>query len=229
MCLIKSPTAKKSKQPNVAPKKFNIFTEISTAVKNLSNINWPKYWDLFSIKLVVDFVLNIFQFSWGIILTEQYGLAPKHMSYIFASMMVLSIGIAVNMERIKKIMYKKDNSGFSRLSHAIILFIVSFLGFGLSSALAPFIMFLIPMVLGRSLYESTITEVLLVRASPEEKGSVMGTFDNTMALGGLIAPITSGIISSALGDSGTFISCTIPLILGGFIIRKSNVKAIKSK
>lgn len=228
MCLIKSPIDKKPKKPNV-PKKFNIFTEIGTAIKNLSNINWPKYWDLFSIKLAIDFVLNIFQFSWGIILTEKYGLAPKHMSYIFASMMVLSIGIAVNMERIKKLIYKTDISGFNRLSHAIILFIISFLGFGLSSSLGPFILFLIPMVLGRSLYESTITEMLLLRASPEEKGSVMGTFDNTMALGGLIAPITSGIISSVLGDSGTFISCTIPLMLGGIIIRKSNIKVIKSK
>lgn len=229
VCLLKSPTVKKAAKPEIA-KKINIFTEIKTAAKNLTNINWPKYWDLFSIKLVVDFVLNIFQFTWGIILTETYGLAPKHMSYIFATMMVLSIGVAVNMERIKKLIYKNDNnSGFSRLLHVIILFTISYIGFGLSTSLTPFVLFLIPLVLGRSLYESTITEMLLFRASPEEKGSVMGAFDNTMALGGLVAPITSGIISSVVGDSGTFISCTIPLVLGGIIVHRSSRRAIKSE
>ncbi|RZC34020.1 major facilitator superfamily domain-containing protein 9-like [Asbolus verrucosus] len=221
ICLIKDAKVERKKQEKQS---FNIFKEISLAAQNLRNVNWPKYWDLFVIKLIIDFSFNVFQFNSGLILLKRFGIVGKSFGYVIATMGIIGIATNLAMMTVKRHLYSKDDSGLTRLLHGNILLIITYLGFGLNTNFSLFIAYLVPMSVARTLIEATFTEVLLGRASPDEKGSIMGTFDSTLSLGGLVAPVLSGVIADSWGEDICLLFCVFPLIFGAILTYSQKMK-----
>lgn len=177
-------------------------------------------------KLIIDFVMNVMQFNLSLILTKRFGISGKLFGYVFAVASVITIVTNLGMSKVQKSLYKNDDSGLQRLKHGFLLLIIICLGLGLSQNFIFFFIFLMPTSVTRVIFESTFTEVVLARASPQEKGSIMGTFETTLSLGGLTAPLISGIISDLWGDSFCILVCCVPLALGTVLIysQKSKIK-----
>ncbi|EEZ97324.2 Major facilitator superfamily domain-containing protein 9-like Protein [Tribolium castaneum] len=197
---------------------LQIATELKNAAANLTKVNWPKYWDLFTMKLIVDFVMNVMQFNLGLILQQRFGVSGKLFGYVFAIASVVSIATSLAMSKAQKSLYKNDISGLQRLKHGFLLLMLACLGLGLSPNVILFCLFLMPTSVTRVLFESTFTEIILARASPQEKGSIMGTFETTLSLGGLTAPLISGIVSDFWGEMYCILMCAVPLVLGTGLI-----------
>jgi predicted MFS family arabinose efflux permease len=225
--LVPDKQKKKQSQKKTAPS-FNVFKELKGAVVNLSSIDWPKYWDLFVIKLIIDFVLSVFQFNINPIMTRRFSTTGKTFGYIIALSMVVGIGGHLSMSRLKSVLYKNDNSGFKRLLHGSLLLTYACLGLGLATSFPMYILHLLPQSISRVIFDNTFTEMILARASPQEKGSIMGTFESTIALGGLTAPILSGLVSESWGNDMCILLCTIPLIFGTILTYTQNTKSQKT-
>ncbi|XP_044263123.1 major facilitator superfamily domain-containing protein 9-like [Tribolium madens] len=208
---------KKSKPP------MQITSELKNAAANLTKVNWPKYWDLFTMKLIVDFVMNVMQFNLALILHQRFGISGKLFGYVFAIASVVSIVTSLAMSKAQKSLYKSDDSGLQRLKHGFVLLTLACLGLGLSQNFTLFFLSLLPTSVTRVLFESTFTEIILARASAQEKGSIMGTFETTLSLGGLTAPLISGIVSDFWGETYCILMCAVPLVFGtGLIYLQKN-------
>ncbi|KAJ3641239.1 hypothetical protein Zmor_027754 [Zophobas morio] len=211
MSIIPNTHPKVTKTKDKPKQGFNVLEVVKKATANLTKVDWPKYWDLFTIKLLTDFVFMVFHFNLTEMLLRRFGITGKAYGYVFASISVTSILVTLTMSKLKQYFYSDDKSGLKRLLHGCILFIVAFLGLGLSASFATFYIFLIPTSISRVLLESTFIEVILARAAPQEKGTIMGTFDTTLALSGLTAPLFSGLVSDTWGAETCMLLCTVPL------------------
>ncbi|KAJ3619416.1 hypothetical protein MTP99_005100 [Tenebrio molitor] len=225
--LVPETQKKKQSQKKTAPS-FNVIKELKSAAVKLTSVDWTKYWDLFVIKLIINFVLNVFQFNINPIMTRRFSTTGKTFGYIIALSTVLGICGHLSMRRLKTVLYKSDSAGFKRLLHGNLLMIYTCLGLGLATTFPVYVLHLLPMTISRVLFDNTFTEVILARASPQEKGSIMGTFESTSAVGGLTAPLLSGLVSESWGNDMCILLCTVPLIFGTVLTYTQNTKSQKA-
>jgi hypothetical protein len=221
--LVPETQKKKQSQKKTAPS-FNVIKELKSAAVKLTSVDWTKYWDLFVIKLIINFVLNVFQFNINPIMTRRFSTTGKTFGYIIALSTVLGICGHLSMRRLKTVLYKSDSAGFKRLLHGNLLMVYTCLGLGLATTFPIYVLHLLPMTISRVLFDNTFTEVILARASPQEKGSIMGP-SRAQAPLEAHSPLTLGTSVGELGQRyvHSTVHCTSNLWHGSHLHSKHQI------
>ncbi|PSN50441.1 hypothetical protein C0J52_04942 [Blattella germanica] len=220
---------KKKLPPQVAKKdtrkhkeETSTSSEIFRALTDLKNINWPLYWDIFAFKLLFDFTCGLHYQNFRIILMDLYNVSSTWVGYCMASMGLVGAATGFLNGQISKL-YKKDKSYGHKAFHMSIVFALSFILSGCAPNLMVTVMSYLLLSICSSLLGVTISEIILLRTAPDQRGSILGTAQSIMSLSFLLTPISSGIVYEVYGHNGLSVlkvlTATASLLFSLFLCR----------
>lgn len=198
----------------------NVHQELAKVVSNFKSLDWNLYWDIFTLRFLVEAASQMFYSSFGLILIEAFEFSQKQMGYMLALHALLIIVFNLTNGFVKGRLYKDDRDGVMRIKHALFLQAVNFVGFSLAASWWVFGLFMVPFSFARVLTDTTWTEVLVLRTKESDRGTVTGAFESIMPLAGLIVPVVSGLAIDLCGISAPSFLALVPLAVSIYISRK---------
>lgn len=204
----------------------NIFENFQIIVKNVKHLQWSQYWEVFTIKGLLEFSYGLMQMNMGLVLLNHFNIDGRYMGYNFCLIGVVSILTNLVFLKLNSTYYKKDK-GYIRILHGCTLLALSYLGLGTSSVYIIFLCFMTTMIISRTVLDSTLFELLNSKVNESEKGTIVSLFDGVLSLSELIAPIISSILVTFYGEQFTLLLCTIPTALGiviAYLKKYDNIK-----
>lgn len=204
----------------------NIFENFQIIVKNVKHLQWSQYWEVFTIKGLLEFSYGLMQMNMGLVLLNHFNIDGRYMGYNLCLIGVVSILTNLVLLKLNNTYYKKDK-GYIRILHGCTLLALSYLGLGTSSVYIIFLFFMTTMIISRTVLDSTLFELLNSKVNESEKGTIVSLFDGVLSLSELIAPIISSILVTFYGEKFTLLLCTIPTFLGiviALLKKNDNIK-----
>ncbi|CAH0554025.1 unnamed protein product [Brassicogethes aeneus] len=222
-CLLPNP----EKKPQEKGKKAQKNNQLKEAFQSLKKIDWDKFWELFTIKLLTDLCSGIMQSNLGVILAQTFMIRGKNMGLILTLISICNIATNFSMIKLKKTLYANDE-GFQRLMHGTILLMLSFAGMGTSTNFYIFMIFFVMMGIARPLIDTTLTNVLTNRASEQEKGGILSLFESILSLTGMVSPLFSGVVADKYGEQVPIMLCAIPAMFASIMAARQKSRPIKA-
>jgi hypothetical protein len=179
----------------------SLHSEIFQAVTDLLNINWTLYWDIFAFKFFCDFTLSLHRQNFGIILKDIYGVTPMWIGYTISLMGVTGCIVSFLAGWISKF-YTKDETHATRAFHGCVAFTLSFILLSIAPNLLSIVMCLMLLSAACSVLRITISEIILQRTTPDQRGSLIGSAQSIMSLSLFAAPLFSGLTYELYGFQG---------------------------
>ena len=176
-------------------------SDIFQALTNLWNVNWPVYWDVFTLKFLLGFAQAVHYQNFSLILKEEYGIAPSGIGYTisFQGLVGATVGFLTGwMGRFSK----QDNDHALRMLHGFGVLALSFVFLSFAPNLTFFIICLIPLSASSSLLRIVTSEVILQRTECDQRGSLIGSGQSMSSVARLIAPFCSGLAYDMFGFYG---------------------------
>lgn len=203
-----------------------IFEKFQVVFRNIKKLELSKYWELFTIKGLLEFSYGLMQMTMGLMLLNQFNIHGRHTGYIFCIIGVVSIITNLIFVKLNNTYYKKDK-GYLRLLHGCSLLVLSYLGLGISPVYSIFLCFITTMIISRTVLDTTLFELLNHKVSDKEKGTIVSLFDGVLSLSELVAPLSSSILVSVYGERFAMLLCSVPAavaIVIAYVNRHDNIK-----
>lgn len=215
---VKNTVQKKSTETNSSSK--NLFSDVLQAAKNLSQINWPVYWDVFALKFLLGFAQAVHFQNFTLILKDMYGITPTWIGYTISLQAFVGAIIGFTAEWISKF-YKHDGNNFLRTMHGFIVFTISFILISFAPSLKFVVLCLIPLSAAGSLLRITTSEIIMQRTAPNQRGSLIGSSQSMSSIARLMAPLCSGIAYDMFSFQGLavlkIVSAAFATVLTAFL------------
>lgn len=167
-------------------------------LKELFNIEWKLYWDVFILKLLLLLSMSLFYSNYALTIEENFNVSPRLIGYTNSFQSFVSAASCLYSGKFIKIYYL-NKSYYIRLFHSFFILSLSFLCLGFVPNLSVFVLCLIPLCMSSSLLRIITTEVLLERALPEHRGSLIGSENTIASIAYLIGPFLSGFCRDQFG------------------------------
>ncbi|XP_050296706.1 quinolone resistance protein NorA-like isoform X2 [Anthonomus grandis grandis] len=179
--------------------------ELKIAIANLKNISWPRYKSLFIIKAGFDFAIMVITANIGLILLEEYNIKGRYLGFTF-------------------LLIKYDI-----LIRGGMIMIISFIGMATFVPVLLFLIFMIVNFMIRAFVDTLLIQIITIKTRENDRGKVIGAFENVRSLAGFFAPPISGLIAEVYGPRIAVLSAVVPLTIALSMVSIANKKKTKSK
>ncbi|XP_050296705.1 quinolone resistance protein NorA-like isoform X1 [Anthonomus grandis grandis] len=201
--------------------------ELKIAIANLKNISWPRYKSLFIIKAGFDFAIMVITANIGLILLEEYNIKGRYLGFTF--LLISTVSIVTNMLQIKIIHFFGNISEYDILIRGGMIMIISFIGMATFVPVLLFLIFMIVNFMIRAFVDTLLIQIITIKTRENDRGKVIGAFENVRSLAGFFAPPISGLIAEVYGPRIAVLSAVVPLTIALSMVSIANKKKTKSK
>lgn len=200
---------------------------IIDAIRDLANVDWSIYWDVFALKFLTDFSIGAFHNNYSIKLQEKFSVTPKIAGYTISFQSFVAALAGMFVGRVNNGFYKDDTDYSKRNLHGYAAMTIILLGIGITHSLGIFLLW--SMLLSTTLLFMRIvsTEMLISRCSDNQRGSVLGTGNSISNMARLVTPLMAGFVEDTWGsNSANILAATSATcgILVTFWIQKRHLK-----
>lgn len=203
----------------------DIRQEFTKAVRELFEMDWKEYWDVFILRFLYSFCITIYFSNQSLFISEQYQLSQKYIGYIISFFSLIGGLSSIAIGHIKVKFYNKHNESLTLLLHLFLTMTLCFFGIHLSPNLGFLLLLIMPFAFSSAALRVLTMELILNRSHTNDKGSLAGVANSVMSIGRFISPLISGIIADWCGESKVMLFAFVPSLLATFLC----VKLIKTK
>lgn len=206
----------------------NLNHELSKAVKELFQIGWKEYWDVFSLRFLYSFCMAIYFSNQSVFIKEQYQLSQKYIGYIISFFSIIGGISSMVIGHIKMKFYKNDSGYLTLLLHLFLILTFCFFGIYLSPNLSFLLLLLTPFAFSSSALRVLTMELILNRSHTNDRGSLSGVANSVMSIGRFVSPLMSGIIADWFGESKVMLFAFVPSLIATLLCTKLIKRKTKS-
>lgn len=196
--------------------------KLSSAIADMKTISWPRYQSLFCIKGFYDLSIAIIFSSVGLTLITEFEVKGRTIGYVFVISSLCRIGSGLLKIALKNALANVDD--YSRITAVGVILSASCVAMGVSGSLGGFVLFMGIMCFCRAFMDTTLTELIATRTTSEDRGKVIGAFENFNSISMFVAPILTGALAELLGMRVIIGSAAIPISAATLIAYKANGK-----
>ncbi|CAH1982929.1 unnamed protein product [Acanthoscelides obtectus] len=176
----------------------------------------PRYWDIFTIHLLIECGFFMYYNSSGLTLRTQHNMSEKYIGYLITLIMVVSVGCRLVMSKMKSKFYPTD-LGYLMLWHSTLAEALAYLTLALTSSLAVFVLAMAAVSCAKTFIDTALNNLLLSRTEASEKGIVISSFDNVVSVGQVLGPLLAGTVSEIFGIRSSYIVGAVFMFVGSQI------------
>jgi len=191
--------------------------ELKRAALDIKGISWPRYKNLFLIKACYEFGVAIITANIGLIMLNEFHLKGRYMGYVFLMISVLSI--ISNILKLKLKTFFESITDHQMIIKGGLILIVSFIGMSVPSTVGVFLFFMALMFLPKAFVDTTFMEMVTSQTTEEDRGKVIGAFENLVPITGFIVPLVSGLAYETFGERLIVLSSIVPMGIAVLIAR----------
>lgn len=196
--------------------------ELSKAVVNLRQIDWPTYWDAFLLRFLFALSTSVYFSNQGIYLKEKYELQQKNIGYIISFYNALGTISGLLMGFITDRFYRNDINCHKRLFHSFSVLTVCFFLMYFAPTVSTYILILMPQGVASMIIRIVSMEFILSKPHSKAKGSISGATNSVMSIARFVSPIASGMIADTFGETYVIPSAFIPTLVAVILCWRIN-------
>ncbi|KAE8741858.1 hypothetical protein FOCC_FOCC012606 [Frankliniella occidentalis] len=135
---------------------------------------------------------------------EKYGMTPKSVGYIISFQSIIGSGtsfLSGQIQHIYEWRYPPQKASAVQIVHCFIAMTAGLVGVSFVDSTLGLLLALMPLASGAALLRTLLTELLVQKASPQERGSLLGASHSFSAMSRLTTPVIAGIASDWYGTS----------------------------
>ncbi|XP_026281292.1 major facilitator superfamily domain-containing protein 9 [Frankliniella occidentalis] len=183
---------------------LGIQEEFYQMISHLTGIDWSKHKKILVLKLILVFTLSFYYNNFSIMLQEKYGMTPKSVGYIISFQSIIGSGtsfLSGQIQHIYEWRYPPQKASAVQIVHCFIAMTAGLVGVSFVDSTLGLLLALMPLASGAALLRTLLTELLVQKASPQERGSLLGASHSFSAMSRLTTPVIAGIASDWYGTS----------------------------
>lgn len=196
--------------------------ELKKAAIDIRSISWPRYKNLFIIKASYDFGITILSSNLGLILLNEFNVKGRYMGYVF--LIISGLSIVSNILKLKLKPLFENISDQQMIVKGGFFLIVSFIGMSLSTVVYGFLFFIGCMSMAKAFLDTTLQEMIGTQTTKDDRGKVIGAFENLVPLAAFVVPVLTGYLAEILGGRITACSAVIPLSIAVLVANNDRNK-----
>lgn len=196
--------------------------ELSKAVVNLKEIDWPTYWDAFLLRFLFTLSTSVYFSNQSLYLKENYELPQKNIGYIISFYNALGTTSGLLMGFITKTFYKNDINCHKRLFHFFCVLTVCFFLLYFAPTVSVYVSILIPQGIASMIIRIVSMEFILSKPHSKAKGSISGATNSVASIARFVSPIASGMIADSFGENYVILSAFVPTLAAVMLCWKIN-------
>lgn len=188
------------------------------------SVNWPKYWDLFTARLLGSLAVILYRSNLSFLLMTTHSLNAKEIGYVIALSGAVAAGSGFLAGPIIR-MVKVDTVRLLVATGAVMT--VSLVLLCLSSSLSYIVLFLVVFTAASSLARVYGLDALLSRGTGSDVGLLQGVSQSVASVSRGSAPLISGILQQLHQDLPAATAALLALtgtILNVYSIKRTRVK-----
>lgn len=193
--------------------------EFTKMLEHLKGISWSKHQNILILKLVHVFALSFYFNNYSVLLQEKYGMTPKSVGYIISFQSMIGSGtsfLSGQIQHIYEWRYPPQKASAVQIVHCFVAMTAALVGISYVDSMPALLMWLIPLASGAALLRTVLTELLVQKASPQERGSLLGAAHSFSAMSRLCTPLVAGIASDWYGTSAVSLLSQVVAGIGAF-------------
>lgn len=183
--------------------------KIKKVLQDLWNVSWSRYKSLFIMKIGYDFAIVTITSNAGFILMDAYQVQRPYMGRVFLT--VSSIALATHLFKLKPNNFLDKMPHFEIVIKSGLVLIGSFIGMAISPRILLFVAFLVVMCVPRAILDIKLMEMLVSQTIDEDRGKVIGVFENVLTVVGFIVPVMSGLLAQVFPVKFLALAAVLPI------------------
>lgn len=183
--------------------------KIKKVLQDLGNVSWSRYKSLFIMKIGYDFAIVTVTSNAGFILMDAYQVQRPYMGRVFLT--VSSIALATNLFKLKPNNFLDKMPDYEIVIKSGLVLIGSFIGMAISPRILLFVAFLVVMCIPRAILDIKLMEMLVSQTMAEDRGKVIGVFENILTVVGFIVPAMSGLLAQVFPVKFLALAAILPI------------------
>ncbi|XP_050297125.1 major facilitator superfamily domain-containing protein 9-like [Anthonomus grandis grandis] len=195
---------------------------MKSAIINIKTINWPKYKYLFYVKGCYDFSIATIITNVGFLLLNEYNVKGRTIGYVFVMISICRIVSSRLKLKLKNVLLNISDT--NKIVAASLLLLISYTILSISNSLGLFLVVLALMSIARAFMDTTLTEIITTRTTQDDRGKVIGAFENLYSFAMFVAPVLSGVVAELFGQRLLIGSATVPISIALYAALKENQK-----
>ncbi|XP_012254263.2 major facilitator superfamily domain-containing protein 9 [Athalia rosae] len=205
--------------------------EMICAVRDLADIDWAMYWDIFALKFLMGISQAIFFSNYFLNVQETYNVSPKWTGYTISFQGIVGASAGLLAGWVDQKLYKNDLSFRQRNLHGFIIMAVAYTGLLFSPTLFLFMLWTIPLRASCAILRIVGTDMILKRGSATQRGSLVGTGNSISNIARLVAPLLAGFMGDLYGTNTSALLSTIISVLGIILLltTKQHTPPVRTK
>lgn len=208
---------------DVALKNINYIKLISSSwaksIKELNDIDWYTYWDIFLLKGLVGFSMSIFFSNYSPLLKTHYNLSPKWIGYTISFQGVVGSCCSFFIDYLNNKFYKNDKNYTQRNLHCFSALTCTFAVMIICNQWYLFVLLLIPIATANAILRLITLEMIVRKSSEKHRGSLIGAANSVRSISGIIGPFVAGSLADLVGVRNVLIVSLVSASLGSVIAR----------
>ncbi|KAJ8733371.1 hypothetical protein PYW08_001669 [Mythimna loreyi] len=218
---------KKEERKEVQTSLVNIvYSNVRQSFIELFNIDWMKYWDIFTFKTLIGFATACYFSNYSLYLKTVYDLSPKYIGYVISFQGIIGSLSSFYIGYINSF-YTHDKDYSIRNLHVFLVISIALLGLALSSNVIVYAFWLTPLAIGIAIDRLVTLEMVLKRTHENHRGALIGALNSVRSLTGVVAPMVSGMIAQFYGVSYVIYASLCPTMLGVMLSYMNKNKTVK--
>lgn len=146
-------------------------------------------------------------------------MTPKSVGYIISFQSIIGSGSSLLSGQIQHLyewQYPPQHASAVQVVHCFTAMAAGLIGISYVESTMGLLLWLIPLASGAALVRTLLTELLVQKASPQERGSLLGASHSFSAMSRLCTPLISGIATDLYGTSAVSLLSQIMATVGAF-------------
>ncbi|XP_034943816.1 major facilitator superfamily domain-containing protein 9-like [Chelonus insularis] len=200
---------------------------IIDAIKNLMNIKWLMFGEIFLLKFMLDMSTGIYHSNYNLKIQEKFDLSPKLSGYTIAFQSLVGVLTGIFVEDINNKLYKNDENYCKRNLHGFLFMSIAYLGIYFASHLSVFLFWTVILKTSHMFLRIILTDMLMRKCPTNHTGSVTGTANSVSNLARLVTPLLAGLVEDMWEKNSTnFLAAVISTIGVGisFSIKSTDLR-----
>lgn len=194
----KSPSPKRTQNNEPIPQ------NITLVFRELYNVEWNRFWLLFTIKFLIALSGILFFQNLELYLTEHFEITPRYVGYTMSFYGLIAGLSNVFVGTIKTIFFV-NKSPLKSLSYIFGVLSLTLYGLCMVDSYPLFVIGLMPLATSQALTRTFMTEMVVESSDESVRGSVMGASGSCVAVARVVVPTLGGLMSSWGGISVPFL------------------------
>ncbi|KAK3907705.1 Major facilitator superfamily domain-containing protein 9 [Frankliniella fusca] len=167
--------------------------------------------------ILVCFWINI------VSLQEKYGMTSKSVGYIISFQSIIGSGtsfLSGQIQHIYEWRYPPQKAAAVQIVHCFVAMTAGLVGVSYADSTLGLLLWLMPLASGAALLRTLLTELLVQKASPQERGSLLGASHSFSAMSRLTTPLIAGFASDWYGTSAVSLLSQLAAAVGAIVAHR---------